>query len=128
MLMNSLEFHVAPDGNDNSSGLYATPAAGVPGAIVLERAAHCVFYGCTIAHLNGYGIEVLAGSTENVLAACVMHDAGVQHGASGGSVRCGGGCRGRHDRAGFANHPFRYAMRWLAPGAGPSGDVVKERL
>ncbi len=55
---------------------YIQAAFGVPGAIVLERAAHCVFYGCTIAHLNGYGIEILAGSTENILAACVVHDAG----------------------------------------------------
>ena len=51
-------------------------AFGVPGAVILEGAEACVFYGCTIAHVNGYGLEVLVGSTENVVAACTVHDAG----------------------------------------------------
>ena len=55
---------------------YIQAAFGVPGAIVLEGAEACVFYGCTIAHVNGYGLEVLAGSTRNVMAACIIHDAG----------------------------------------------------
>ncbi|MEI8139936.1 MAG: right-handed parallel beta-helix repeat-containing protein [bacterium] len=55
---------------------YIQAAFGVPGAIILEGAEACIFYGCTIAHVNGYGLEVLAGSTENVIAACVVHDTG----------------------------------------------------
>ncbi|MFC1451711.1 right-handed parallel beta-helix repeat-containing protein [Verrucomicrobiota bacterium] len=55
---------------------YIQAAWGVPGAIVLEGGEQCVFYGCTIAHVNGYGIEVLAGSTENTFAACAIRDAG----------------------------------------------------
>jgi hypothetical protein len=55
---------------------YIQAAWGVPGAIILEGAEACVFHGCTVAHVNGYGIEVLAGSTGNVIAACVIHDAG----------------------------------------------------
>jgi len=55
---------------------YVQAAWGVPGAIILEGAESCVFYGCTVAHVNGYGLEILAGSTENVIAACAFHDAG----------------------------------------------------
>jgi hypothetical protein len=62
---------------------YIQAAYGVPGAIILEGAESCVFYGCTIAHVNGYGFEVLAGSTLNTLAACVVHDAG------GGGIKIG---------------------------------------
>jgi hypothetical protein len=62
---------------------YIQAAWGVPGAIILEGAEACVFHGCTVAHVNGYGIEVLAGSTGNVIAASVIHDAG------GGGVKIG---------------------------------------
>ncbi len=55
---------------------YIQAAWGVPGALVLEGAEDCTFYGCHVAHVNGYGIEVLAGSTENTIAACTVHDAG----------------------------------------------------
>ena len=55
---------------------YVQAAFGVPGAIILEGAEDCAFYGCTVAHINGYGLEVLAGSTRNVIAACTVHDAG----------------------------------------------------
>lgn len=58
-------------------------ASGVPGAVVLQGAEDCVFYGCRIAHVNGYGLEVLAGSTGNVIAACSIDDAG------GGGVKIG---------------------------------------
>ena len=51
-------------------------AYGVPGAIILNGAEACVFYGCTVSHVNGYGIEVLAGSTKNTIAACVFNDTG----------------------------------------------------
>ncbi|MEI6518609.1 MAG: right-handed parallel beta-helix repeat-containing protein [bacterium] len=62
---------------------YIQAAFGVPGAIILEGAQSCVFYGCSIAHVNGYGLEILAGSTENVIAACTIYDTG------GGGVKIG---------------------------------------
>ncbi len=62
---------------------YIQAAWGVPGAIRLEGAGQCVFYGCTIAHVNGYGLEMLAGSTLNTVAACSIHDAG------GGGIKIG---------------------------------------
>ena len=62
---------------------YIQAAWGVPGAVILEGAEACVFHGCTVTHVNGYGIEVLAGSTGNVIAACAIHDAG------GGGVKIG---------------------------------------
>ncbi|MEN6521919.1 MAG: right-handed parallel beta-helix repeat-containing protein [Armatimonadota bacterium] len=62
---------------------YIQAAYGVPGALSLEGAEACVLYGCTVTHINGYGIEVLAGSTDNVLAACVVRDAG------GGGIKIG---------------------------------------
>jgi hypothetical protein len=83
---------------------YIQAAWGVPGAIILEGAEQCVFYGCTVAHVNGYGIEILAGSTENSIAACVVHDAGAggikigheenrpHEGAVGNELRVVGGC------------------------------------
>jgi len=55
---------------------YIQAAYGVPGAIVLKGARTCVFYGCRIKHVSGYGIEVLAGSACNTIAACVITDAG----------------------------------------------------
>ncbi len=48
----------------------------VPGAILLERAEHCVFYGCTVAHIAQYGVEMLAGCHNNRLIACSIHDTG----------------------------------------------------
>ncbi len=55
---------------------YIQAAFGVPGAVVLDGAHECVFYGCGIRHISGYGFEVLAGSHDNTLAACVIADAG----------------------------------------------------
>ena len=62
---------------------YIQAAFGVPGAVILEGADRCVFYRCRVAHINGYGIEVLRGSTANTFAACTIHDAG------GGGVKIG---------------------------------------
>jgi hypothetical protein len=55
---------------------YVQAAFGVPGAILLGGASDCVFYGCTVEHVSGYGIEVLTGSTRNTIAACAVRDAG----------------------------------------------------
>ncbi len=62
---------------------YIQAAWGVPGAILLAGAEACAFYGCTVTHVNGYGMEVLAGSTRNLIAACTIHDAG------GGGIKLG---------------------------------------
>jgi len=48
----------------------------VPSAITLDRAEQCVFYGCTVAHVYGYALETLPGSTGNTFAACAMYDTG----------------------------------------------------
>lgn len=55
---------------------YVQAAFGVPGAIVTEGAADCVFYGCRVEHVSGYGFEFLVGSTRNTLAACTITDTG----------------------------------------------------
>jgi Right handed beta helix region len=55
---------------------YIQAAFGVPGAIILEGAEACVFYGCQITHVSGYGLEILAGSTGNTVAACTISDTG----------------------------------------------------
>lgn len=62
---------------------YIQAASGVAGAILLKGAENCVFYGCTLAHVNGYGWEIKAGSTANLIAACTIHDAG------GGGIKIG---------------------------------------
>ncbi|MEW6751383.1 MAG: hypothetical protein AB1505_10450 [Candidatus Latescibacterota bacterium] len=52
----------------------ASPASGTP--LVLRGAEACALYGCQVGHVNGYGIEVLSGSTQNAIAACTVFDAG----------------------------------------------------
>ncbi len=72
---------------------YIQAAWGVPGAITLDGAEHCVFYGCTVAHVNSYGIEVLAGGTANTIAACTIHDTGA------GGIKVGHEQLGPHSSA-----------------------------
>ncbi len=48
----------------------------IPGAILLDGAEHCVLYGCEIAHISQYAVELLAGSSENKIIACTMYDLG----------------------------------------------------
>lgn len=48
----------------------------VPGAIRLQFAHHCVFYGCTISRLAQFGIEVQLGCTCNRIVACTFSDLG----------------------------------------------------
>lgn len=66
---------------DNCGTIQA--AIDVPGAVVFERAERCVLYGCELAHLAGYGVETLAGSSGTVIAACTIRDLG------GGAVKIG---------------------------------------
>ncbi|MCY7301377.1 MAG: right-handed parallel beta-helix repeat-containing protein, partial [Ilumatobacteraceae bacterium] len=51
-------------------------AFDVPGAVVFERAERCVLYGCSLAHVAGYGVEILTGSHANVVAASTIRDLG----------------------------------------------------
>ena len=55
----------------------------VPGAVVFDRAESCVLYGCELAHIAQYGIEVRTGSSGNQIVACSIHDMGA------GGVRIG---------------------------------------
>ncbi len=55
----------------------------VPGAVVLEWAEDCVLYGCEVAHVAQYGIEIRTGSAGNRMVACALFDLG------GGGVRIG---------------------------------------
>ncbi|MCS7048458.1 MAG: right-handed parallel beta-helix repeat-containing protein [Verrucomicrobiae bacterium] len=48
----------------------------VPGAIQLDRAENCRLIGCEIAHVAGYGIEVMQGSYRNEIRGCAMFDLG----------------------------------------------------
>jgi len=51
-------------------------AYDVPGALVLEYAAHCVLYACEISQISQYGVQVATGSTQNRIVACSIHDLG----------------------------------------------------
>jgi len=51
-------------------------AFDVPGAVLFDQAERCVLYGCELAHCAGYGVEMLAGSSGNVIAACTIRDLG----------------------------------------------------
>ena len=48
----------------------------VPGAVQFDRAEHCALYGCEIAHVAQYGVEVLTGSHGNHVVGCSLHDLG----------------------------------------------------
>ncbi len=48
----------------------------VPGAVVFDRAEHCVLYGCEVAHAAQYAIEIRTGSHDNRIAACSLHELG----------------------------------------------------
>lgn len=60
---------------------FAQAAFDVPGAVRLRWAEDCVFYGCEVAHVGQYGLQVEAGSIRPVIAACTFHDLG------GGGIR-----------------------------------------
>ncbi len=57
-------------------GGFAQAAVEVPGAIYGEGVRHCVFEGCTIAHLGTYGVELARGCHENRLIGCQFFDLG----------------------------------------------------
>ncbi len=51
-------------------------AFNVPGAVILQNACDCVFYGCEISQVAQYAAEVRRGSTRNQFIACSMFDLG----------------------------------------------------
>lgn len=48
----------------------------VPGSILVERSEKVVFYGCDVAHVASYGIELGLGSRDCRVVACTLHDLG----------------------------------------------------
>ena len=84
-------------------------AYDVPGAVVFDRAEHCVLYGCEIAHCAGYGVEMLTGCHGNVVAACTIRDLG------GGGIKIGHEALDVHEAA--VGKAFQPALRWLRPMA-----------
>jgi len=48
----------------------------IPGAILIENAESCVFYGCEIAHVAQYGVQIGRGSHDCRVVACHLHDLG----------------------------------------------------
>ncbi|OPZ85880.1 MAG: hypothetical protein BWY76_01210 [bacterium ADurb.Bin429] len=65
------EWRLAPD---NPGPIQA--AFFVPGALILQGAEHCVLYGCTVAQVSQYAIEVLKPSYDARIIACTLHDLG----------------------------------------------------
>lgn len=59
-------------------------AVGVPGAIYLEGAEHCLFQGCTMQHLGGYAVEIGEGCSGIRVMRNHLWDLG------GGGVKLGG--------------------------------------
>jgi len=53
----------------------------IPGAILLEKCERCVLYGCEVAHVGGFGVELGVGSHDCRVVACTLVDLG------GGGVR-----------------------------------------
>ena len=53
----------------------------IPGAILLEKCERCVLYGCEVAHVGGFGVELGVGSHDCRVVACTLFDLG------GGGVR-----------------------------------------
>ncbi|MFZ4484216.1 MAG: right-handed parallel beta-helix repeat-containing protein [Chthoniobacterales bacterium] len=89
-------------------------AFDVPGAIVFERAEHCVLYGCQVAHIAGYGVEMLAGSHGNVVAASTIRDLGA------GAIKVGHEDLVVHGEE--VGKDFATEKRWLRPMAATVAD------
>lgn len=51
-------------------------AFDVPGALGFHMAEQCVLYGCRVAHVSQYGVQIGWGSTGNFLDDCEMTDLG----------------------------------------------------
>ncbi len=68
-------------GDDNPGSIQA--AFKVPGAVIMDRAEQCVLYGCQIAHIAQYGVDMMPGCTGCKIVACSIQDMGA------GGVRIG---------------------------------------
>lgn len=78
-------------------------ACDLPGALRLRWAEDCVFYGCEVAHVGQYGIQVEAGCVRPVIAACTLHDLG------------GGGVRVDHEELQVHNEAVGVACELVRP-------------
>jgi parallel beta-helix repeat protein len=57
-------------------GGFPQAAIGVPGAIYGEGVRHCLFEGCTFAHLGNYALELTRGCQYNRIVGCTFFDLG----------------------------------------------------
>ena len=89
-------------------------AFDVPGSLLFDRAERCVLYGCEVAHIAGYGVELLGGCSGNVIAACTIRDLG------GGAVKIGHESLRVHE--GAVGGEFDLDPRWLRPQAATVAD------
>ncbi len=71
-----ISFHHAEFDRASDRPGWVQAAYDVPGALRMAWAEDCVLYGCEIAHVGQYGVEVEAGCTRPVFAACTLHDLG----------------------------------------------------
>jgi hypothetical protein len=71
-----IAFHHAEHHQPTDSAGTVQAAWHVPGAVRLRFAEDCVFYGCEVAHVATYGIQVEAGCVRPVIAACSLFDLG----------------------------------------------------
>lgn len=71
-----IAFHHADFDRAPESTGFVQAAYDIPGALRLRWAENCVLFGCEVAHVGQYGIEVEAGSINPVIAACTLHDLG----------------------------------------------------
>jgi len=55
---------------------YVQACVGIPAAIHLSNARHCVFYGCEISHVAQYGLEIGSHCHGNKVVACHFQDLG----------------------------------------------------
>jgi len=71
-----IAFHHADFDRAPESTGFVQAAYDLPGAVRMRWAEDCVLYGCEVAHVAQYGIEVEAGSIRPVIAACTLYDLG----------------------------------------------------
>jgi parallel beta helix pectate lyase-like protein/GDSL-like lipase/acylhydrolase family protein len=86
-------------------------AYDVPGAVVFNHAEECVMYGCQVAHISQYGVEVARGSVGNCIDSCEITDMGA------------GGVRINHEWSQKCNSENRTPLLKLPDGKSSSTTV-----
>lgn len=72
------DWTIDPKGHSDAQACFTVPAA-----IMADGASRCVFEGCELAHVGGYGIWLRRGCRDNVIRRCIVRDLGA------GAVRIG---------------------------------------